>query len=109
MNKLVYYKTNPGNRGEGRSLYMNYEGLDGCEILKSDSQVEIFRNGTPIIKFALSKIEEDSFSVTYMAEHEPFGKVRICCINPRLAARFGDTITFASIHKDGFAVHYEIE
>ena len=107
MKKLVHYKTNPGTIGE-YDIYTAYEGLGGCSIQKSETNVQIFNGTSLILDLNISKIEEDFLSVTYCAEDRGV-KIRIVCIKPQLAARVGDTITFASLFKSGFAVHYEIK
>lgn len=107
MKKLVHYKTNPGTIGE-YDIYTAYEGLGGYSIHKSETKVQIFNGTSLILDMNISKIEEDFLSVTYCAEDRGV-KIRIVCIKPQLAARVGDTITFASWSKNGFAVHYEIE
>lgn len=107
MKTLSYWKTNSGCR-EGSEVYAKYEGFDGCVIQKTESSVQIFNNQKMILDLTLSLIESDALSITYVAQDKNGNRVRICCMNPRMAAMFGDTITFASQHKDGFAVHYEI-
>lgn len=108
MKLLAYWKTNPGCR-ESSDAYAKFEGFNGYSILKTESTIQIFKDQKVVLDLSLSQIESDALSITYTAEDKNGNRVRVCCMNPSLAAVFGDTITFASQYKDGFAVHYEVK
>ena len=109
MKKLELWKTNFGHYSNEYEICKSFTDFDGCGIVKTDSSVQIFRGQKAVLDIPMSYMEQDSFSITYTANNFQNNLIRICCIHPKLAAIFGDAITFASRHKDGFAVHYNIK
>ncbi|MGM9847260.1 MAG: hypothetical protein ACI31F_04850 [Muribaculaceae bacterium] len=108
MKRLYYRKTNLGFYSSESQLCRLYENLNNCEIQRTETSLSIYRSETLVLNMRLTKIEEDNLSVVYSAIGFDNTQIRVCCINPALSQLFGDTISFASIHKDGFAVHFDL-
>lgn len=106
--KLQYFKTNPGNWKKEKEIYSKLENLNGLDVIISPSEVKIYKGKNIILCFPITFLSEDVFTKTYTTKIDNEVKIRICIPNTTFGNLLGNSISFASMLSDGFAVHYNI-
>lgn len=102
--KLSLIKANPGSRYGESSEFEIAKSFNGATILISDEKIVIDTCAGKHYVFNLIEWEEDYFYSTKKASYPSGKELRILQIKMR---SLGNTITFASMYGDGYAVHYD--
>lgn len=113
MSKLKFIKVNPGNYPSEKQLYEKILTFNNATINITENNIDVIQSLNVIFSSIINKTEEDFLSKTYKGSFSdgnsfrlvtPSGLIR----NNILSRGNNDIITFASMKKDGFAVHFEI-
>lgn len=99
--KLQFIKANPGSRFNEETDFNKAKSFDGATIIVAD-KVIIITTKYSTITFNLIEWERDFLFITDKSEYPDGGDLRI------LRSTIMNTITFASLYKDGYAVHYNL-
>lgn len=99
--KLEFIKANPGSRYNEENDFAKAQSFNGATITITEKVIEIKTNHDTI-KFNLTEWERDFLFTTDKSEYPNGGDLRI------LQSSIMNTITFASLYKDGYAVHYNL-
>jgi hypothetical protein len=81
--------------------------LDRGTIQMTDSYIEISSQNCSL-ESSLTLFEKDAFTETWKGTFSDGTSFRIVRPNKNLTAIIGDSLTIASMLKDGFAVHFDI-
>ena len=102
-------KVNYGNHSDETEMCDYFSGLDEAIISVTKDQIEILTR-YETIRYNLKPYEEDFITETKIGFIPSTGEsFRIVRTNKKMSSLIGDdTITFASLHKDGYAVHYKL-
>ena len=103
--KLSLIKANPGSQYGEKSEFEIAKSFDGATIIISDERIVINTSAGNQYVFNLIDWEEDYFYSTKKASYPSGMELRI--LQTKIDA-LGDSITFASMYGNGYAVHYDI-
>lgn len=99
--KLQFIKANPGSRLNEEIDFNKAKNFDGATITITDKVIVVTTKYNNIT-FNLTEWECDFLFITDKSEYPDGGDLRI------LRSTIMNTITFASLYKDGYAVHYNL-
>ena len=103
MKSLSIEKVNYGNHYIERAICDKIQKWNGCSV-------ECFNNRLTIghEQFILRPFEVDFITVTLQGQFSDGTPFRVVRPSERFVALTGDTITIASMHHDGYAVHFNM-
>ena len=104
MKILRLEKINYGNHFVERYIAEVISNWNCKQIVIGTNQIVV--NG---LAFSIEFLETDLVTNTYKAQFSDGTQFRIVLPNERFAAIIGDIITFASMHHDGYAVHFHMK
>ena len=102
--KLSLIKANPGSRYGENSEFEFAKSFDGATIKISDEEIVIDKCVGEHYVFKLVEWEEDYFYSTKKSSYPSGMELRI--LQTKMPV-LGNTITFASMFGNGYAVHYD--
>lgn len=102
--KLSLIKANPGSRYGENSEFEIAKSFDGATIKILDEEIVITTRTGKNYVFSLEEWEEDYFYITKKAFYPSGEELRI--LQTKMPV-LGNSITFASMFGNGYAVHYD--
>lgn len=102
--KLSLIKANPGSRHGEETEFTIAKSFDDATISISDNEIIINSTSGHRFIFKLVEWEEDSFYSTKKSSYPNGEELRILQTKMPI---LGNTITFASMFGNGYAVHYD--
>lgn len=108
MKSLSLVKTNYGDHKAEESECKFFESLDGWRVDINESSLVLASPEGKITNYDIHLMESDFVTDTWSGTLRNGGRFRIVRPNRKMLPLIGDTITFASVHHDGYAVHYNL-
>lgn len=108
MKSLSLVKTNYGDHRAEESDCGYFASLNGWKAEMSETTLVLFSPDGRTTNYDIHIMESDFITDTWLGELPSEVKFRIVRPKREMLPLIGDTITFASIYHDGYAVHYNL-
>lgn len=108
MISLSLVKTNYGDHRAEESDCEYFASLNGWKVEISETSLVLVSLDGRTASYDIHIIESDFITDTCVGELRGGVKFRIVRPNRKMLPLLGDTVTFASMYHDGYAVHYNL-
>ena len=108
MKSLSLVKTNYGDHRAEESDCEYFASLNGWKVEISETSLVLVSLDGRTASYDIHIMESDYITDTWVGELRGGVKFRIVRPNRMMLLLLGDTVTFASMYHDGYAVHYNL-
>lgn len=108
MKSLSIVKTNYGDHKAEESDCEYFVSLNGWKVEISETSLVLVSLDGRTASYDIHIMESDFITDTWVGELRGGVKFRIVRPNRKMLPLLGDTVTFASMYHDGYAVHYNL-
>ena len=108
IKSLSLLKTNYGDHKAEESDCEYFASLNGWKAEIGETSLILVSPEGRTTKYEIHIMESDFITDTWAGELHGGVKFRIVRPNRKMLALLGDTVTFASMYHDGYAVHYNL-